>query len=147
MATAGKIVTLDNGKRGTLSSGKIALFNDDGECRDCCCDPCTPHVLASHVTNSSNPTWDLTPYQGPDQAPTCSYWRLIETGYCYPRSYPWYGAGCVDETGRLVGLPDSFTSHYYYNGYLSLQIGCLNSTGTAINWPGTCQTTSGVFSC
>lgn len=107
----------------------------------CCCDKCQPKVIASKVTNAENPVWDLTPYQGPDMAPPGSFWRIIEVGFCFPWSYPWYGAGCVDEEGRLVGLPDEFVSEYSYNGYLQLQIGC-DGYFAYITWPGNCQTLS-----
>jgi len=83
---------------------------------------------------------------GPGVATPCAFWRLIETGSCYRYSHPWYGAGCVDSTGRLVGLPSSFTSQYSYNGYMQLQIGCRSASGTQINWPGSCQPTSSVYS-
>lgn len=150
MATAGKTVVRKGGKRGLLAGGKGAVFNADAECPECCCPPCEPFVLASFTTNAQNPVWDLTPYQGPDQAPYCAYWRIIEVGYCYPYGYPWYGAGCVDRDGRLVGLPDQFVSHYSYDGYLELQIGCLEIDewgGEQIHWPGDCQPYSWRFPC
>jgi hypothetical protein len=115
MPEQGKSVVLESGKRGIHKSGKGAVYNEDGKCKTCC--ECEPFVLASDVTNSSHPSFDLTPYQGPDQAPPGTYWRLIELGSCYPGGDPWYGAGCVDGDGRLVGLPNQFTSGYYYNGY------------------------------
>lgn len=143
MPTAGKARLFKVGKRSLRTTGKAQLFTTSGRCSECC----TPYVLASFTTNSSNPTWNLTPYQGPGKATPCAFWRLIETGSCYPYSYPWYGAGCVDSTGRLVGLPSSFTSQYSYNGYMQLQIGCRSASGTQINWPGSCQSTSSVYSC
>jgi hypothetical protein len=36
MSKSGKTVIRDSGKRGVLSSGKIALFNTDGTCVECC---------------------------------------------------------------------------------------------------------------
>jgi len=53
----------------------------------------------------------------------------------------------VDSTGRLVGLPSQFCTSYYYNGYMQLQIGCRSASGTQFNWPGSCQSTSSVYSC
>ena len=110
----------------------------------CCC--CEPVRLASFTTNSATPRWDLTPYQGPNQATAGTFWRIIEVGFCYPYGYPWYAAGCVDADGRLVGLPNQFVSSYTYNGYLELQIGCENpgssTQSTTIEWPGSCQTST-----
>lgn len=144
MATAGKARLFKVGKRTLRTSGKAQLFNAAGHCSECC----TPYVLASFTTNRNTaPCWDLTPYQGPGKATPCAFWRLIELGNCYPGSYPWYGAGCVDKEGRLVNLPSQFCSNYYYNGYMQLQIGCRSASGTQINWPGTCQPTSAVYSC
>jgi len=143
MATAGKTRLFKTGKRSLRSNAKAQIFTTSGRCSECC----TPYVLASAVTNSGNPTWNLTPYQGPGKATPCAFWRLIETGNCYPAAYPWYGAGCVDSTGQLVGLPSSFTSRFSYNGYMQLQIGCRSSGGTQINWPGTCQNLTNVYSC
>ncbi len=140
MPTPGKAVVRQSGKRGVNASGKAMVFDQDGCCRSCC--PCVPYVLASRVTNSSNPVWDLTPYQGPTKATPCSFWRLIEVGTCYPYAYPWYGAGCVDSDGRLVGLPDQFVTGFAYDGYMELQIGCQSPDGLSILWPGTCQTQS-----
>lgn len=83
MATPGMAVILVGGKRGLRPGGKAAVFNIDGECPGCC--QCEPFVLGSFTTNRYyNPCWDLTPYQGPGKAPPGSFWRLIETGYCYP---------------------------------------------------------------
>lgn len=145
MTIAGKTVVLDGGKRGLLSGGKAAVYDADGNCSTCC--GCDPVVLGSFTTNSSNPVWDLTPYQGPHKAPPHSYWRLIEMGSCYPSSYPWYGAGCVDGHGQLVNLPNQFRSGYSYNGYMQLQIGCLSPDGNQINWPGACRTPTPRYSC
>ncbi|MCL2645585.1 MAG: hypothetical protein FWD61_01105 [Phycisphaerales bacterium] len=158
MSAAGKTVVLKDeddeagssggraGKRGLLPGGKGAVYDADGHCTFCC--GCKPKVLGSYVTNAeTSPTWDLTPYQGPHQAPSNSYWRLIELGSCYPGGYPWYGAGCVNNRGQLVNLPDEFRSGYYYNGYLELQIGCYDPEDDLIHWPGTCQPTSPRYSC
>lgn len=146
MATPGKAVVRPGGKRGVLSSGKAAVFGAQGQCPACC--PCEPFVLGSYTTHRTYaPCWDLTPYQGPGKAPPGSFWRLIEMGSCYPSSYPWYGAGCVDADGRLVNLPNQFCTNYSYNGYMQLQIGCLSQDGTQIIWPGTCRTPTARYSC
>ena len=103
-------------------------------------------------TTALNAILGLTPFQGDHKAPPHSYWRLIEMGSCYPGGYPWYGAGCVNGQGRLVGLPNQFRSGYPYNGYMQLQIGCLGENDEHqitphIDWPGTCQKLSPVYAC
>lgn len=107
----------------------------------CCCNECEPTVLGKKTTNGySAPTWDLTPFQGPGKGPAHAYWRLIELGVCFPGEYPWYGTGCVNVAGTLVGLPAVFTTIYYYNGYMELQIGCIDPyDSNFIIWPGLCQ--------
>jgi len=149
MATRGKTVVLESGKRGLLKSGKGAIYDEEDKCKKCCC---KIKVLGSFTTNSSNPVWDLTPFQGDHMASPGAYWRLIEMGSCYPGSYPWYGAGCVNSHGRLVGLPNQFRSGYPYNGYMQLQIGCFGENDghqvtPHIDWPGTCRTPSPVYAC
>lgn len=145
MATQGKTVVLESGKRGLLQGGKGAVYDENDACQECCC---KIKVLGAYVTNSQNPVWDLTPYQGEHKASPGAYWRLIEMGNCYPRGYPWYGAGCVNNKGRLVGLPNQFQSNYYYNGYMQLQIGCLDPLDpNYIIWPGSCQTRTPRYSC
>ena len=146
MPEHGKSVIMESGKRGIHESGKGAVFDEEGACATCC--GCEPETLASATTNRNLPPWDLTPYQGDHMAPPRSYWRLIEMGSCYPGGYPWYNAGCVNGSGRLVGLPNQFTSGYYYNGYMELQIGCLDPEDQYyILWPGSCQTRTWVYSC
>lgn len=95
----------------------------------CCCD-CEPYTIASAVVNSqSNPTWDLTPYQGPNISkyrPPQAKWRLVEVGsggtYCNT-----YGEGKVAANRSLIGLPNKFTSTHPYNGYMKLIICCKNA--------------------
>ena len=144
MADPGMAVILVGGKRGLRPGGKSAVFNEGGHCPGCCCEPL---VLDSFITNSMNPCWDLTPHQGPGQASPGSFWRLIETGSCYPYDYPWYGAGCVNAKGQLIDLPSQFCSTYAYDGYLELQIGCLNADGSIIRWPGLCRAETARYSC
>ena len=129
----GKVV-LKKGKARVFSNGRLAVFGQKG-CRQCC-DCCKPKVLASFVTNSTiadHRTWDLTPYQGAGiDSADCPHvqWRLIETGAGLT-----YGNGRVDADGELTGLPDSFTTNYSYNGYMSLQLGCKNAKTGAVEWP------------
>lgn len=150
MASHGKTVILESGKRGLRETGKGALFNEDGLCSDCC--GCEIKVLASAVTNYYYPPWILTPYQGDKQASPDAFWRLIEMGSCYPSMYPWYGFGCVNEDGKLEGLPGAFQSMYPYDGYMQLQIGCerendKHQVEPHIDWPGSCQTPTPVYRC
>jgi len=117
--------------------------------------PCKPRVLGASITNSTDPVrrcWELILFLGtnPFRAAChtrCGFWRLIELGDCYPGGYPWYGAGCIDENGVLIGLPDEFCSGFPYDGFMELQIGCLSADETVIEWPGECQTTTPVFDC
>jgi hypothetical protein len=91
MSTQGKTVIRENGKRGLLGGGKGAVFVEGGSCRPCC--GCDPTLLGSYVTSNSDPVWNLTPYQGDGMASAYSFWRLIEMSYCFPKVYPFYGAG------------------------------------------------------
>ena len=126
----GKIVLFNKGCFGTLKGGSIAVWNKKGKCRTCCLEDCTPYVMATKTTNSTNPVWDLRPYQGPRQAHKGStHWRIIERGYGLK-----YGNGTVDKDRELVKLPDFFRSTYSYNGYMQLQIGCEDEKGN-IEWP------------
>ena len=102
------------------------------------CEDCQKRVIATHTTNrETNPTWDLTPYQGAGVGDPKASWRIFETSGGVE-----YGRGDIDETGVLVGLPDEFTSRYYYDGYMELQQGCRNPCCTEemgcwdnISWP------------
>lgn len=68
MATTGKLVLREGGKRGLLSGGKAAIFNADGECPSCCggappadcscCDAATLDVFVTlRVTDGSSYGW------------------------------------------------------------------------------------------
>ena len=114
----------------------------------CCCAPCSPKTVASFTTNAGNPNWDLTPYQGDHVADGGQFWRLIELGSCYPCGFNFYGKGCVNSDGRLVGLPSNFHSGQSYDGHMALQIGCQSATdSTKIIWPGTCCTPTAIYTC
>jgi hypothetical protein len=126
----GKITLHLKGRVGVLKGGAIAVYNKDGECVTCCGDDCKPYVMASQTTNSANPIWDLTPYQGPGKAKKNStHWRIIERSYRLQ-----YGSGRITEERELENLPDQFRTAYSYNGYLELQIGCADEKGN-ISWP------------
>ena len=74
--------------------------------------------------------WDLTPYQEvgllkneSSEVPLKGLiWRIKETGmgYCYQQNH-------VDEEGTLIGLPSVFEGNQCYEGYMALEIGCLNN--------------------
>ena len=84
------------------------------------CYDCTPGVIASQVTNGSNPTWDLTPYQGKRKVQASrGTWRLRETGANLT-----YNSGSISIEGEMVGLPSSFRSNFQYNGYMVLEVIC-----------------------
>ena len=95
----------------------------------CRCGCCVPEVLGKETTNSSNPVWDLTEYQGDSIAPPGSQWRLRETGAGLQ-----YGSGTVDGNGRLTGLQSEFRTSYNYDGFMRLEIGCVQENGT-VKWP------------
>ena len=114
------------GKGLVRENGSLSVFNSKGICPDCCC---KPKVLATYTTNSSNRTWNLTQYQGDGVGPPGGSWRLRERGAGLT-----YGSGTINENGKLVGLPGSFTTNYSYDGYMQLEIGCPQQDGT-IKWP------------
>lgn len=92
---------------------------------------CTPTIVASFTTNPDNPVWDLTPYQDPySVTQRCAQWRVVEIGFDRV-----YYSGVVSDTGILVDLPDDYTSPYSYNGYMELQIGCMDCETGVVTWP------------
>lgn len=127
---------LQKARRVVAPDGYVLLYNSFGRCADCC----TPRVRASKITNESSPIWNLTGLK--KFGKECAFWRLIETGICFPTAYPWYGAGKIDGSGQLIGLPDSFESAFPHDGFMELQIGCVDSANITITWPGSCRTTS-----
>ena len=126
----GEITVVGKGSIGVLKGGFIAVLNKRGECENCCPIKCTPYVLATKTTNQSNPTWDLTPYQGKGIAKKRSAaWRLIERGHGLQ-----YGNGEVNRDRQLVGLPNEFRTGFSYDGYMELQIACRDKNDRLI-WP------------
>jgi hypothetical protein len=56
MATRGKTVVREGGKRGLLAGGKGAVFNADDDCPECCCNPTDVLVLtcnANRITDDN----------------------------------------------------------------------------------------------
>lgn len=110
------------------------VYATKAECDEKCVqyESCTPYVLARKTTNAlTDPTFDLTPYQGEAIVNTAGrigyLWRLKEVGAGVV-----YANGDVSANGQLAGLPASFSSHFNYNGYMELQIGC---EYTEPQWP------------
>ncbi|MCL2623412.1 MAG: hypothetical protein FWD31_07070 [Planctomycetaceae bacterium] len=124
MADKGSIPTV-NGRGKIRQNGSLSVANANGKCPDCCC---KPKVLAAHITENYG-MWNLTPWQGENQATPGTVWRLRETSYGLI-----YGSGDVDQNGRLVDLPDFFRSSYVYAGYMQIEIGCPQENGS-VRWP------------
>ncbi|MDR2761355.1 MAG: hypothetical protein LBB88_01985 [Planctomycetaceae bacterium] len=122
MSNIGKIAVNKSGSQIVLANGRVAAFNQNGVCADCC----KPRIIASYVMNNSLP-WDLRQYQGDNIAPPDSRWRIIEVGYNNTSR-----TGVVDENGKLVGLPAQFTPGYSYSTY-RLEIGCPQTNGV-VRW-------------
>ena len=94
---------------------------------ECCC--CKAEVIAS-VTFNGTGTWDLTPYQGDGIGTGARYWRLRNNYMGYVPMQQ----GCINENGRLVGLPDSISSDSYkYTWTFVLETGCPD-TDNKILW-------------
>ena len=97
---------------------------------------CDPYNIATYVTNKTveaRKTWDLTPYQGPGIATSgliCGRWRIHERSAGLN-----YGNGIILPNGTLLGLPDSFTTTFSYNGYMALQVGCYDRENGQWIWP------------
>ncbi len=111
------------------NSGHLLARKNNLSTKCCGNGNCRPYVLDSTITNSTtNPTWNLASYQGEGIAEG-DYWRLKETGAGVV-----YASGCISEEGELVGLPDSFTTRYAYDGFMEIQIGCYVSDEET-TWP------------
>jgi len=59
MGTPGRVMIRADGKRGLLANGKAAVFNADGDCPECCGEPCefcsgaTPKRITVVISGSS----------------------------------------------------------------------------------------------
>jgi hypothetical protein len=124
----GRIRINASGKQSITKKGKRDLTGKDVLSEGtCCC--CKPYTLATFVTNGG--TWDLTPYQGGIAKPN-RYWRLTNNY----TSYVPIQRGCVDENGKLVGLPDSTsTTTYKYTWTFRIEIGCSDEENNLIRYP------------
>lgn len=112
------------------------------ECCACASLECEPAVIASFITNSTDPSraeWDLREFQGDGIGSPCAVWRLRDVGESHwhdplqPCSGLGYGSGKIDRNGKLVGLPDKFVTGYSYDGYMVIEQGCPNSDGS-VTW-------------
>ena len=134
----GKFVVDNDGVFKIKADGGLAVFNSEGECPECC--ECEPYTLATW-TASDYATWNLSQYQGDGVAKKKRYWRLTNnyTGYVPIRR------GCVDEHGKLVGLPGSIsTTTYKYTWTFRIEIGCRD--GNVIRFP-TGTESSSLYNC
>lgn len=111
-------------------------------CTKCPC-ICEPKVIASKITNRAKgrAEWDLRKYQNRKGLATPgAYWRIRDVGEAHhndsgqPCSGTIYYNGRVNDEGVLEGLPDRFVSTFDYDGYMELQIGCMNDSGSIV-WP------------
>ena len=109
-----------------------------------CCGCCVPREIARRVVSREDKirSWDLTEFQGDDIGTGGSSWRIINNYMTYVPMLK----GCVDENGKLVGLPNSIAATAYkYTWVFILQLGCLSEDGKKILRPEN-QTTD-VFEC
>ena len=100
-------------------------------CDECPCqdiEECKPKDIAS-FTVPGHTVVDLTNWAGEKVGFPGARWRLIETSDCFL-----YASGEIDEKGRLVGLPKTFSDDYSYEGHLRLQQGCADEFGV-VHWP------------
>jgi len=115
--------------------GAGQVFTDKPE-ECCCCDPCEnsdpkPNkTLHSWTSNSNDParrTEDLRPFK--NRGECYRYWVLFEGSYsfdakgCLSSKGTTYGSGAI-VNGELIGLQDSFTSSYSYDGAMRLLLVC-----------------------
>lgn len=136
MAEMGRAVLTAMGKRGLKANGKVALFLAGGTCPACC--ECEMAVLGSRVL-APYQTWDLTPYQGPDQASPGAYYRIYRVVPCPSVPTNFFGEGCVDGYGELKALRNSIQNYFTFTITVELQIGCFDGLVGLVHWPGTCH--------
>lgn len=105
----------------------------------CCC--CKPEEIGNYTVYGKG-TWDLTEYQEDGIGQPGQYWRL-RNNYM---GYVPLQKGCVNENGKLVGLPESISSDSYkYTWRFYLETGCPTADGKKILWPNKEKTD--IFAC
>lgn len=110
--------------------GDLIVFDDGVWTGKCCICECSPKILARYLLHP-NTSWDLTPYQEIGFAKPAPYKRRWQLRECTGGIR--YGEGQILNDGTLVGLPDKFDAKYSYNGYMTLQMCCVNpQTGALI---------------
>ncbi len=121
----GAVKVNQNGYRNVTGNGNLDISSDNPN-GSCCC--CKPYTLASFTTGGG--MWDLSEYRGDGVAEPKRYWRLTNNY----TSYVSVQRGCVDENGKLVGLPGSTsTTTYKYTWVFRIEIGCRD--GNIIRYP------------
>lgn len=123
-------------------NGDLIVF-DDGiwkvTDKYCLCD-CKPKILARYLLPPKPSYWDLSPYavEGfAKPAPYKRYWMLREcsVGVRYPNPDSKQLEVGVD--GTLLGMENEFpglkfNAKYDYEGYMTLQIYCVDAMGNRI---------------
>jgi hypothetical protein len=136
--TNGFLTINQNGRFNVTIKGKFDIIPNDAFKGTCCC--CKPYTLASFISVDS--TWNLRQYQSNGIAPSGRYWMLTNNYTSYVPSQK----GCVDDKGKLVGLPSLIApDSYKYTWVFRLEIGCKDSTGRYIKWADGSQTP--IFQC
>lgn len=113
--------------------GKGQVFTDKpDDC--CCCDPCEnadpkPYkIITSWTSRRDYPAKDLKPSK--KKGMCFKYWKIAEGELYWNDEGCWTGSsgsryeGGSIENGELIGLPDSWTSSYSYDGAMSLFAYC-----------------------
>jgi hypothetical protein len=106
MATPGKVVLMADGKRGLLPNGKVALFDADGNCANCCEEPCqcefceapAPCVLRLTITGLTFCNTNCSPSTSKrivDQVDWTGVFDLTMPGHGAPNGTCWWLNGSV----------------------------------------------------
>lgn len=112
------------------ADGDLIFFDDGIWTGKCCICDCKPKILARYLLHP-NTSWDLSPYQVRGFAKPAPYKRSWQIRECTGEIR--YGNGTINEEGTLLGLPSSFAAKYNYDGYMTLQMCCIDPVeGTLI---------------
>lgn len=130
MATPGKVVLREGGKRGLPTGGKAAVHNSAGDCPACC--GCKPRTVARTFMDYGDIFWDLSAFLGDHVGGAGGFWRIVGMTGCLV-----YFRGCIDVHGRLLNLQATYRSASGYADFMELQIGCLGEDGY-VHYVGTC---------